>query len=164
MPRCIVPVICAAFALAFPAGLRADESAAPAAPAETAQAAAACPYPVDHDAPLNPEEKVVEKAKTYTKYRVEFNGIKKDRVPAFLYVPTDRETRHRAVLLQYGTGGNKNTFYIFALAQQFFGHGFVVLTIHSPHKSERRPPPHHRPRGASFGQRGRVPWEFGGYN
>src|SRR5215213_9962144 len=47
-------------------------------------AADKAPYPVDHDAPLAAKERVVEKAGGYTKYHVEFNGIRSDRVPGFL--------------------------------------------------------------------------------
>jgi hypothetical protein len=77
------------------------------------------PYAVDHDAPLAAEERVVEKAAGYTKFHVTFNGIRKDRVPGFLYVPVDGQAKRPAVLLQYGSGGHKGTFYIVALAQQF---------------------------------------------
>ena len=79
-------------------------------------------------------------------------------------MPTDKEPRHRAVLLQYGTGGNKSTFYIVALAQQFVGHGFVVLTIDSPNKGERRPPPDQRNWWSSFGERGQFQWYCGDYS
>jgi hypothetical protein len=36
------------------------------------------PYPVDHDAPLAPTERVDCEAATYTRLRVEFNGIRGD--------------------------------------------------------------------------------------
>jgi dienelactone hydrolase len=108
-------------------------------PAAPEIAADKVPYPVDHDAPLAAEERVVEKAAGYTKLHVEFNGIRKDRVPGFLYVPNDDHKTHPAVLLQYGTGGNKGTNYIVALGQQFVSHGFVVLTIDAPFKGERKP-------------------------
>ena len=77
-------------------------------------------------APLEAVEKSVERTTAYTKFHVSFNGIRKDRVPGFLYVPNDDAKKHPAVLLQYGSGGNKNTNYIVALGQQFVGKGFVV--------------------------------------
>lgn len=129
-----------------------------------AAAALKRPYPVDHDAPLAAEEKLVEKANGYTKYRVEFNGIRKDRVPGFLYVPRDKQQKHPAVLLQYGSGGHKGTFYIVALAQQFVAKGFVVLTIDSPMKGERRPPRGQRNWWSGFGERGRFQWYCGDYS
>ena len=122
------------------------------------------PYPVDHDAPLAAEEKVVEKAAGHTKYRVEFDGIRKDRVPGFLYAPDDGKAKHPAVLLQYGSGGHKGTFYIVALAQQFVSRGFVVLTIDAPMKGERRPPRGQRNWWSGFGERGRFQWYCGDYS
>src|SRR5687768_5182769 len=106
----IVACLCCAVAHAGEAGL-------PAAPPPR-------PYAVDHDAPLAPKERLVEKAAGYTKHHVEFNGIRKDRVPGFLYIPNDKAAKHPAVLLQYGSGGHKGTFYIVALAQQFVAKGF----------------------------------------
>ena len=124
-----------------------------------------CPYPVDHDAALDAQEKLVETAKDHHKYRVEFNGIRKDRVPGFLYVPDDKQAKHPAVLLQYGSGGNKSTFYITALAQQFVAKGFVVLTIDAPLKGERKPPRDQRSFWSSaFSERGRVQWYCGDYS
>ena len=101
------------------------------------------PYKVAHDAPLEAAEKLDTRAAGYTRYRVEFNGIKGDRVPAFLYVPARDAKRpeapkHPAVLLQYGSGGSKTTNYIVALGEQFVRSGFVVLTIDVPNRGERR--------------------------
>jgi dienelactone hydrolase len=96
------------------------------------------PYRVDHDAPLNPKQTLVSSQRDFTKYRVEFNGIARDRVPAFLYVPKDSRGTHPAVLLQYGSGGNKSTNYIVTLGEQFVRRGFVVLAIDVPNRGERR--------------------------
>src|SRR5687768_13366045 len=118
----------------------------PAAPATAASNTA--PFPVDHDAPLDPTEKTDRITDTYTRLRVEFNGIRKDRVPAYLYLPTgagggfkptNDGKRRPAILLQYGSGGNKNTNYIVALGEQFVKRGFVVLTIDVPKRGERKP-------------------------
>lgn len=100
-----------------------------------------CPYPVDHAKALDPKDEVVARTDAYTQYRVEFTGIKDDRVPAYLYVPTakgDAKGRYPAVLLQYGSGGNKKTDYIVAIGKEFVAKGFVVLTIDSPGRGERR--------------------------
>lgn len=112
----------------------------PAPPATAPVAAPARPYPTAHDAPLKPTQSFVGRTATYTQYRVEFNGIRGDRVPGYLYVPNDRRTRHPAALVQYGTGGHKGVNYIVALDQIFVSHGFVVLTIDAPMRGERRPP------------------------
>ena len=127
------------------------------------KATAPVPYPVAHDAPLDAKERVVEKADGYTKFRVEFNGIRKDRVPGFLYVPDDKQQKHPAVLLQYGTGGNKSTNYIVALGQQFVARGFVVLTIDAPYKGERKTRSQ-KPWSAIFGEQGRFQWYCGDYS
>src|SRR5678816_1489424 len=86
------------------------------------------PYATAHDKPLDAVLSVVEEKDTYTKYRVEFNGIRA-RVPANFYIPKDGKKSHPAVLLQYGSGGNKNTNYIVAIGLKAVEHGFVVITI-----------------------------------
>ncbi|MBI3466244.1 MAG: dienelactone hydrolase family protein [Planctomycetes bacterium] len=122
----------------------------------------AAPYAVAHAAPLEAKEEVVAETEEYTQLRVEFNGIKGDRVPGFLYLPKKGPSvdpansdvgqplcsdptptrgagaRRPAVLLQYGSGGNKKTNYIVAIGRQFASHGFVVLTIDAPLKGERK--------------------------
>jgi uncharacterized protein len=125
-----------------------EPSPAPAAAPAPPAVAEKTPYPTAHDAPLDAKAQPIEKTEVYTRYRVEFNGIRKDRVPGFLYVPNDGKPSHPAVLLQYGSGGNKKTGYIVALGQQFVGRGFVVLTIDAPFKGERRPPRGERGWGA----------------
>jgi dienelactone hydrolase len=100
------------------------------------------PYATATGRPLETKEEVTDKADDHTRYRVEFNGIKEDRVPAFLYVPKSKanvkQPAYPAVLLQYGIGGNKTTDYIVAIGKQFVAKGFVVLTIDSPGQGERR--------------------------
>lgn len=96
------------------------------------------PYRVDHDAPLRATQTLVTDGKDFAKYRVEFNGIARDRIPALLYIPKDGRGTHPAVLLQYGSGGNKSTNYIVILGEMFVRRGFVVLTIDVPNRGERR--------------------------
>jgi dienelactone hydrolase len=119
-------------------GRGAEPATAPATRPATATRPAPTPYRVDHDAPLDPKHSLVSSSPEFTKYRVEFNGIARDRVPAFLYVPKDTRGMHPAVLLQYGSGGNKSTNYIVTLGEQFVRRGFVVLTIDVPNRGERR--------------------------
>jgi dienelactone hydrolase len=126
-------VLSTSIALAFTAATsRADDS-------EKATRAT-CPYRTAHDAPLNPTAESVESADSYTRLRVEFDGIKGDRVPAFLYVPKSSKAKTPAVLLQYGSGGDKKVDYIVSLGHQFVEHGFTVLTIDSPGRGERKSP------------------------
>src|SRR5205823_3858645 len=100
------------------------------------------PYATDHAKPLDAKAEVVTEAADHTQFRVEFNGIKGDRVPAYLYVPGGKAIKAKppypAILLQYGTGGNKTTNYIVAIGKQFVAAGYVVLTIDSPNCGERK--------------------------
>jgi dienelactone hydrolase len=98
------------------------------------------PYEADHAKPLESKEEIVNKADDHTQYRVEFNGIKDDRVPGYLYVPKRKADAGPcpSVLLQYGSGGNKKTDYIVAIGKQFVARGFVVLTIDSINTGERK--------------------------
>src|SRR4051812_31703290 len=123
----------AAFPLTGLPALAADSS-----PATRPTTQPALPYPVAHDAPLRPTRRLLYEEKDHRRYGAEFDGIKGDRVPAYLYVPKDGKATHPAVLLQYGSGGNKDTFYIVALGKQFVARGFVVLTIDVPNRGARR--------------------------
>ena len=121
------------------------------------------PYRVDHEAPLEPAERVERQTSDFTRLRVEFNGIRGDRVPAFLYLPRGKQAALPAVLLQYGSGGNKSTNYIVALGEQFVRRGFIVLTIDAPLRGERKP------RDVQGWQRvlaesGRFLWYLGDYS
>ncbi|HEV8608132.1 MAG TPA: CocE/NonD family hydrolase [Tepidisphaeraceae bacterium] len=98
---------------------------------------ATMPYATAHERPLEAVESVVAQVENHTKYRVEFNGIRQ-RVPANLYIPKDGKKSHPAILLQYGSGGNKNTNYIVAIALKAVERGFVVITIDIPNKGERK--------------------------
>jgi dienelactone hydrolase len=115
-------------------------------------AATTMPYKVNHDAPLNAELSVVAETPGVTQYRVVFNGIEGDRVPAFVYVPRDGKAKHPAILSQYGSGGSKKTDYIVFLDQQFAQRGFVVMTIDIPSKGERKSNQASAPFGPRFGQ------------
>ncbi len=100
-----------------------------------------CPYAVAHDAPLAAVESTIAEEVGFRHLRVEFNGVKGDRVPGWLYVPTKGAAagaRHPAVLLQYGSGGHKGTDYIVALGKQFVARGIVVFTIDSPGRGDRK--------------------------
>lgn len=97
------------------------------------------PYAVAHERALHASEQLVADKEQYHQYRVEFEGIQGDRVPAFLYVPAGDAAKRPAVLLQYGSGGHKGVDYIVAVGRQFASNGFVVLTIDSPGRGERTP-------------------------
>lgn len=97
------------------------------------------PYVPTHGTPLKTSMRLVHDRPGHKQYRVEFNGIKGDRVPAYLYVPKSAEKKHPAVLLQYGSGGHKDSGYIVQIGRFFADHGFIVLTIDSPGKGERAP-------------------------
>lgn len=155
-----------------PPASRANDAATVVAKAPAVQSGEA-PYPVDHEAPLEPTEQPDRITQTYTRLRVEFNGIRKDRVPAFLYLPKgagggfgaaayDGKT-HPAILLQYGSGGNKNTNYIVALGEQFVNRGFIVLTIDVPKHGERKPKTVQGLAGM-FAETGMFPWYCGDYS
>ncbi len=99
------------------------------------------PFAIDHAKALDAKEEIVQEADDHLQYRVEFNGIKDDRVPAYVYVPKRKPTDKAplpAILLQYGAGGNKKTDYIVAIGKQFASRGYLVITIDSPGCGERR--------------------------
>lgn len=99
---------------------------------------AECPYPTAHDKPLDASREVIHETENYIQYRVEFNGIQNDRVPAYLYVPKGINRKYPALFMQYGWGGYKGVDYIVQLAQFTVLHGYCVLTIDSPNCGERK--------------------------
>jgi len=117
-----------------------------------AGAATTMPYKTAHDAPLDPQVSVVSQTPRYTQYRLVYNGISGDRVPAFVYVPKDGVAKHPAVICQYGSGGSKKTSYIVFLDEEFAQRGFVVMTIDIPTKGERKTKETTPPFGPRFGQ------------
>ncbi len=104
------------------------------------------PYAFHSDAPLHAKLQRVEQTEHCTVDRVEFDGAKHDRVPGLLYTPRGRSGRMPAVLLQYGSGGHKKTDYIVLIGRLFAEAGFVVLTIDSPGRGERRGPRDQEPK------------------
>jgi len=139
-------------------------AAEPATPSTQPSDTAPAPFQVDHDAPLDPVERIDRDANAFSRLRVEFNGIRRDRVPAYLYLPKGGAKPRPSVLLQYGSGGNKNTNYIVALGEQFASRGFVVLTIDAPLRGERRPKTAKSKWQRLFDEPGRVPWYLGDYS
>lgn len=97
-----------------------------------------CPYETAHTTALDSKIEPVDATDQYERLRVEFNGIKRDRVPGYLYLPKNDRPKRPAVLLQYGIGGDKKVDYIVNLGQQFVEHGYTVLTIDSPGRGERK--------------------------
>jgi len=125
------------FLISFPIPTLADEAPAKEKAPEAAKVVP--PYPTASNEPLEAKESVVKEADQHTQLRVEFKGIKGDRVPAFLYIPKRKDKEPLpAVLLQYGIGGNKTTSYIVGMGKQFVERGFVVLTIDAPDVGERK--------------------------
>ena len=98
------------------------------------------PYALRPHAKLEPNERRLEVTGEYRLLRVEFNGVEGDRVPARLYLPTQGRAPYPAVLLQYGSGGRKETDYIVKIGKHFARAGFAVLTIDVPGRGERRTP------------------------
>jgi len=111
--------------------------------AETMGNPLAAPYKPDHAAPLKATTHLLFENEHHKQFRVEFNGIKADRVPGFLYVPRAGSGKFPAVVLQYGSGGNKASGYIVQIGRFFADRGFVVLTIDAPRRGERAPKEKH---------------------
>ena len=97
-------------------------------------------FKVDHKAPLKATAKVVEQAKGFTKYRVEFNGIEGDRVPGHLYLPKKIKGRVPAVLVQHGVGDKKHAKYIVECCRMLTARGIIALAIDAPERGERKRP------------------------
>ncbi|MBI1831855.1 MAG: acetylxylan esterase [Planctomycetes bacterium] len=135
-------VILATLVVFLAVGANRRDVAAQEKPKANAAAKIPVPYATDHAKPLEAKQELVAEADDHTQYRVEFNGIKGDRVPAYLYVPKRKADADKkafpAILLQYGTGGNKKPNYLVEPGKQFVARGYVVITIDAPNQGERR--------------------------
>jgi len=80
------------FLISFPIPTLADEAPAKEKAPEAAKVVP--PYPTASNEPLEAKESVVKEADQHTQLRVEFKGIKGDRVPLFCTFPNAR-TRSR---------------------------------------------------------------------
>ncbi len=100
--------------------------------------AAESPYRVDHAAPLNATDKLLEDNDKFSLVRVEFNGIAGDRVPGHLYLPKGTSGRRPAVLVQHGIGDKKQSEYIVQTCRLLAEQGVVALGIDAPERGERR--------------------------
>ena len=98
------------------------------------------PFKIDHKAPLKAAAKIVERAEGFTKYRVEFNGIKGDRVPGHLYIPKEIHGPVPAVLVQHGIGDKKHATYIVECCRMLTARGIIALAIDAPERGERKGP------------------------
>lgn len=106
----------------------------------------AAPFKVDHRAPLKLAGKIVEENKNFAKFRIEFNGIEGDRVPAHLYLPKNIKGRLPAVLVQHGINNKKHSEYIVECAKMLNARGIIAMAIDAPARGERKGPNNRGPK------------------
>jgi dienelactone hydrolase len=109
-------------------------------PADAHEAARLAWYDYDANLPLNAELKPLDKTRTSIRYRLDYDSVHDQRVPAILAVPNHFSAPYPAVILVHGSGGSKNTDYIRYLSETLTGQGYVALSIDTQYHGDRKRP------------------------
>jgi dienelactone hydrolase len=126
---------------AFPAlgqGTTAVPSLPP--PADAAEAARLSFYAYDHALPLNAALKPLDDDASCTRYRLDYDSIHDQRVPAILALPKRYAAPWPAVLLVHGSGGHKDSDYIHLASEALNRQGFATLAIDTQYHGDRKRP------------------------
>src|SRR5579871_2048637 len=109
-------------------------------PADAQEAARLAWYDYDANLPLNAELKPLDVTKTSTRYRLDYDSIHDQRVPAIVAIPKGFAAPYPAVILVHGSGGNKNTDYIRSISDTLTNQGYATLSIDTQYHGDRKRP------------------------
>ena len=91
-------------------------------------------YSYDKSLPLNPSESFLAEEETHYVYKVYYDSVNAERVPAFLVLPK-ADPPYRYVLVIHGLGGDKNS--LSTYMRHLADNGFAVMSIDLPKHGER---------------------------
>lgn len=95
-------------------------------------------YEYDRSLSLEAEEELVEKRNGYKLYKVRFNSVNEERVPALLAVPLRGSPPYPCIVMLHGYGGSKEDMLDFAsLAAE---NGYAMMAIDAQFHGERKRP------------------------
>src|SRR5580698_5994844 len=84
-------------------------------------------YRYDAALPLNATVAPLDQTPTSTRFRLSYDSVHDQRVPAIVALPNRATAPYPAVILVHGSGGSKDTSYIKALSQALTYRGFATL-------------------------------------
>ena len=92
-------------------------------------------YAYDKSLPLNVEEKIIVDKDTYRVYKVYFDSVNEERVPALFSVPKKKE-KVPCIVFLHGYGGSKED--ILSAAELIAAEGYAVIAIDAEFHGERK--------------------------
>jgi len=92
-------------------------------------------YAYDGALPLNAEEKIIVDKDTYRVYKIYFDSVNEERVPALLSIPKKRE-KVPCIVFLHGYGGSKED--ILSAAELIAAEGYAIIAIDAEFHGERK--------------------------
>ncbi|HZO91482.1 MAG TPA: alpha/beta fold hydrolase [Chthonomonadaceae bacterium] len=109
-------------------------------PVDAAEALRLSYYAYDRALPLNAEIKPLDENAVRVRYRLDYDSVHDQRVPAILALPKRSAGPFPAVLLVHGSGGNKDTSYIRWASEMLTAQGYATLSIDTQYHGDRSRP------------------------
>jgi len=95
-------------------------------------------YEYDKSMPLNPEVSKVSETNNYTLFKVYYDSVNSQRVPAVFTVPKVNNLPYPCIVFLHGYGGKKED--MLPVADVFSKRGYSTFSIDAPLHGERRVP------------------------
>ncbi|MCX8183865.1 MAG: alpha/beta fold hydrolase [Crenarchaeota archaeon] len=92
-------------------------------------------YAYDKSIPLNPVEELIRDERVCKIFKVYFNSVNSERVPALISIPSGRG-KHPCVVFLHGYGGSKED--MLSFASLVAAEGYAVIAIDAEFHGERR--------------------------
>ena len=123
------------FCFALRSAAQAPFQLPPAADAEEALRLAF--YDYDRDLPLNSAVKPLDENEKRARFRVDYDSVHDQRVPAIFAQPKKFSGPYPVVILVHGSGGNKDTSYIQWVSEALTAQGFATFSIDTQYHGDR---------------------------
>jgi uncharacterized protein len=97
-------------------------------------------YDYDAALPLNAVLKPLDQNTTSTRFRLDYDSIHDQRVPAIIAIPKRFAAPYPVVILVHGSGGSKNADYIRDISMTLTHNGYATLSIDTQYHGDRKRP------------------------
>ncbi len=95
-------------------------------------------YEYNHLLPLNPDVTLFKETGSYKAYKVYYDSLNGERVPALLIIPKGGNPPYPCIVFLHGYGGKKED--ALGLADYVAGEGYAVFSIDAQYHGERKKP------------------------
>jgi len=138
-----ITLVCYAVAILSGSNSATAQSGTPFAlppPVDAAEAYRISWYDYDAGLPLNATLKPLDEKRTSVRYRLDYDSVHDQRVPAIVAIPKRFSPPYPAVLLVHGSGGSKDTSYIHAISDVLTAQGYATISIDTQYHGDRKRP------------------------